>query len=352
MNTSFARQLVKKIADENTHVMEDGLNISEASGTIDSGSLSLNAALSADIYGGIQDNKIVAFAGEEATGKTFFALALCHAFQQNHSDGIVIYYDTESAVTKKMMREHGVDTERVVLCEKQTIQDFKTHLLKLLNEYNKNKDENPKMMVVLDSLGNLSTLKEMEDSLAGDEKVDMTKPKIIKAAFRTLAMELARNYVPLVVTNHVYTMVTAYGAPKEMSGGSGLKYAASQIIYLSKKKDALEEEGGGNVITALIKKSRFTREGKKIETRISHNKGLDRYYGILPIAAGHGLIEKVGNKWKFQNGDMAFEKSIYKNPEKYFTKEFLDQLQICAQKEFSYGGYVEEETPEEVVNED
>lgn len=346
---SFARNLVKKISDDATHIMADGLNVSEASGTIDTGSLTLNAALSADLWGGIQDNKIVAFAGEEATGKTFFALALCQSFQQQNPEGIILYYDTEAAVTRNMMTDHGVDPERVIISEQQTIQGFKTHVLKLLDVYkNSNDDENrPPMMVVLDSLGNLSTLKEMEDSLSGKEVVDMTKAKVVRSTFRTLSIELARSYVPLILTNHIYSVIGSYHPMKEMSGGSGAKYAASTICFLSKKKDALGEDG--NVITVHIKKSRFTREGKKIETRISHDKGLDRYYGLLPIAETHGLIEKSGNKWKLPNGDTAFEKTIYKNPEKYFTKEFLDQLQVCVEKEFRYG--TDFDTTEELAEE-
>src|SRR3954469_24776685 len=111
---SFARDLIKQIGDNETNIMEDGLNASESSGTIDTGSFMMNAALSASLFGGLQDNKITAIAGEEATGKTFVALAVVYAFQQANKDGIVVYYDSEGSVTKDMMTNRGIDASRII----------------------------------------------------------------------------------------------------------------------------------------------------------------------------------------------------------------------------------------------
>lgn len=338
---NFARNLVKQLNDDATNIMEDGLNISETSGTIDTGSHILNAALSKDLFGGVQDNKITAFAGEEATGKTYFALALAWAFQQQNPDGVVLYYDSEASVTKDMMAERGLDISRIIISEKATVQDFKVHLLKTLDLYMKD-DKRPRLLCVLDSLGQLASTKEMADAKEGKEVVDMTKAKVIRSAFRVLQLELARAKVPLIVTNHTYINVGSFISQSEMGGGSGLKYAASTICYLTKAKERDGTDVTGAIVTVTIKKSRFTRENKKIKVRISYDKGLDRYYGLIELSEKYGLIKKVGNKWSFPDNNPAFEKEIYKNPEKYFTPRFLEVLNKYADQEFRYGAPDEE----------
>lgn len=217
---SFFKDLVKELADEDTCIAADGSGSAEFGGHIDTGCYALNAVLSGSIYGGVPNNKITAFAGESSTGKTFFVLGIVRSFLEQHPDGGVVYYDTEAAVTKKMMESRGIDTNRVIIAEPDTLQKFRTHALKLLDAYDKKPEsERPPMMFVLDSLGMLSTSKEMEDSLEGKDTRDMTKAQIIKAAFRTLTLKLAKVKVPLLVTNHVYELVGSYVPTKELGGG-------------------------------------------------------------------------------------------------------------------------------------
>lgn len=217
---SFLKSLLKELNDEDTYLAADGTASSEYGGYIDTGSYILNALLSGSIYGGIPDNKITAFAGESATGKTFFVLGIVRAFLDKNPTGAVVYYDTEAAVTKGMMESRGIDTARVIIAEPDTIQKFKTHALKLIEAYEKQPaDQRPPMMFVLDSLGLLSTSKEMEDSLEGKDVRDMTKSQVIKAAFRVLTLKLAKVKVPMLVTNHVYEVVGSYVPTKEISGG-------------------------------------------------------------------------------------------------------------------------------------
>jgi len=135
--SDFFRNLIKEIKDENTTMAGDGDGSAEFGGFIDTGSYALNAVLSGSIYGGVPDNKVTAFAGESATGKTFFVLGVVRSFLKQNPTGGVVYYDTEAAVTKAMMEERGIDTKRVILAEPDTIQKFKTHALKLLDAYEK-----------------------------------------------------------------------------------------------------------------------------------------------------------------------------------------------------------------------
>ena len=199
---------------------DDGSGSAEFGGFIDTGSFALNAVLSGSLYGGVPDNKISAFAGESATGKTFFVLGIVKSFLEKNPTGGVVYYDTEAAITKQMMQDRGIDTSRVIIAEPDTIQKFKTHALKLIDSYDRQDEKTrPPMMFVLDSLGMLSTSKEMDDSLEGKDTRDMTKSQIIKAAFRVLTLKLARVKIPLLVTNHVYELVGSYVPTKEISGG-------------------------------------------------------------------------------------------------------------------------------------
>ena len=157
------------------------------------------------------------------------------AFLDANLEAGVMYYDTEAAVTKSMMEQRGIDTKRVIVAEMDTIQKFRTHALKTLDYYEKSGDNRPPFMLVLDSLGLLSSTKEMEDTAEGKETRDMTKAQVIKAAFRVLTLKLAKVKVPLILTNHVYAAVGAYVPTNIISGGSGLTYAASTIAMLSKK---------------------------------------------------------------------------------------------------------------------
>jgi len=336
---SFLKSLLKELDDENTYLASDGTASSEYGGYIDTGSYILNALLSGSLFGGIPDNKITAFAGESATGKTFFVLGIVRAFLDKNPTGAVVYYDTEAAVTKQMMDSRGIDTSRVIIAEPDTIQKFKTHALKLIEAYEKQPaDQRPPMMFVLDSLGLLSTSKEMEDSLEGKDVRDMTKSQVIKAAFRVLTLKLAKVKVPMLVTNHVYEVVGSYVPTKEISGGSGLKYAASTIAMLSKKK---EKDGDGEIIGSQIKiktfKSRLSKENQDATVLLTYNKGLDRYFGLLELAEKYEIFKKVSTRYELPDGRKVFGKEINNNPELYFTEVVLANLEECAKKEFSYG---------------
>jgi hypothetical protein len=192
-------------------------------------------------------------------------------------------------------------------------------------------------MMVLDSLGLLSTTKEMEDTAEGKETRDMTKAQVIKAAFRVLTLKLAKVKVPLLVTNHVYAAVGSYVPMNEISGGSGLKYAASTIAMLSKKKDKDGTDVVGNIVRVKMYKSRLSKENGQVEVRLSYEKGLDKYYGLLDLAEKYDIIKKVSTRYELPDGTKVFGKEINTHPEKYFNDEMLQRLEECAKKEFSYG---------------
>ena len=333
--SDFFRNLVDDMKDEDTTIMGDGKGAAEYGGTIDSGSYMLNAVLSGSIFGGIPNNKITAFAGESATGKTFFVLGVAKQFLQDNPDGGIVYYDTEAAVTKQMMEERGVDTTRVIISQPDTIQKFRTHAMKTIDMYEKSPDR-PPMMFILDSLGLLSTEKEVADTTEGKDVRDMTKSQLIKGAFRVLTLKLAKIGVPMIVTNHVYEVIGSYMPMKEMGGGSGLKYAASTIAYLSKKKVRDGTDITGIIIKAKMFKSRLAKENAQAEVLLSYKGGLDRYYGLLEFGEKHGIFKKSGNRYEMGESKL-YGKQILKDPEKYFTEEVLKQIDEACKTEFSYG---------------
>ena len=334
--SDFFRNLVEEIKDEDTNIAADGTGSSEFTGTVDTGSYILNALLSGSLYGGIPNNKITAFAGESATGKTFFVLGVLKHFLDDNPTGGVVFYDTEAAVTKGMMEERGIDTKRVIIAEPDTIQKFRTHALRVIEAYESQKDS-PPMMFVLDSLGLLSTTKEMEDTAEGKETRDMTKAQVIKATFRVLTLKLAKIKVPMLVTNHVYDVVGSYVPMKEIGGGTGLKYAASTIAMLTKKKDKEGTDVVGNIVRVKTYKSRLSKENQQVEVRLSYDKGLDRYYGLVDLATKYGIFKKVSTRLELPTGEKTFAKSILKDPEKYFTSDVMEQLENAVKQEFSYG---------------
>jgi RecA/RadA recombinase len=336
--SDFLRELIKELKDEDTSLAVDGTGSAEFGGFIDTGSFALNAVLSGSLFGGVPDNKVTAFAGESATGKTYFVLGVVKSFLEKNPTGAVVYYDTEAAITKQMMSDRGIDTSRVIIAEPDTIQKFKTHALKLIDAYEqKDEKSRPPMMFVLDSLGMLSTSKEMEDSLEGKDTRDMTKAQIIKAAFRVLTLKLAKVKIPLLVTNHVYELVGSYVPTKELGGGTGLKYAASTIAMLSKRKEKDGTDVIGNIVKIKMYKSRLSKENSQIEVLLTYAEGLDRYYGLLELAEKHGIFKKVSTRYQMPDGTSVFGKNINENPEKYFTDDVLQQLELAVQKEFKYG---------------
>jgi RecA/RadA recombinase len=183
----------------------------------------------------------------------------------------------------------------------------------------------------------LSTTKEVEDTADGKETRDMTRAQVLKAAFRVLTLKLGRAKVPLVVTNHTYDVVGSMFPQKEMGGGSGLKYAASSIIYLSKRKEKDGTEVIGNIIHCKNHKSRLTVENRMVDVRLTYDKGLDRYYGLLELAEKYEIFKKVSTRFELPDGSKQFGKTILNDPETYFTEDIMHKLNIAAETEFKYG---------------
>ena len=331
----FLTEIVKEIGDDYTKLASD---IDDTESYVDTGSYIFNALVSGSIFGGVSGNKITAIAGESSTGKTFFSLAVVKNFLDSNPDGYCLYFDTEAAVNKSLLASRGLDLNRVVVVNVVTVEEFRSKALKAVDLYMKKSVEDRKpCMFVLDSLGMLSTEKEITDALNDKQVRDMTKSQLIKGAFRMLTLKLGQANIPMIVTNHTYDVIGAYVPTKEMGGGSGLKYAASTIIHLSKKKEKDGTEIVGNLIKAKTAKSRLSKENQDVTVRLYYDeRGLDRYYGLLELGEVGGLWKNVAGRYEI-DGKKVYAKAILKDPDTYFTPEVMEKLDLIAQQTYSYG---------------
>jgi len=336
-------------------ILSEGLSSAEFTGYLDTGSYTLNAALSGSIYGGMPDNKVLCVAGASTTGKSYFSLAIVKNFLGSNPEGGLVLFDTEAAHNTNLYRDDiGIDPSLVLNYEPETVQDFSFQAMKFLVEYEKDQTK-PKVMFLLDSLGRLTTSKSLNDMVAGKDVLDMTRAKTIHTAFRGLRLKLAKNKIPMIVTNHVYADVNARFPSNKVAGGGGVIYSSDMIILLSKEKVQEEIEGEkrvlGNIIHVKVSKSRHSRENMEVETMINYSTGMNRYWGLLDMAEKAGVLEKGPKQWVMPDGTKVYEKTINNDPEKYFTKDILDRIETYVNAEYRYGLPSVEEAIEEVKKE-
>ena len=325
-----------EIVDQYTSLASKNLSSGAHTGFIDSGCYILNGLLCGSIFGGIPNNKVTALAGDSGVGKTFIALGIVKSFLEQNKKAIVVYYDTEGAISDQMMKRRGIDTNRVIISEPETLEKFKVHCVKVIDKYREKKIEAP-LLIVLDSLGMLSSEKEMEDATKGDIKSDMgRRAQIVKGLFRTITLKLGRARIPFLLTNHTYKTMDQY-KPDEVSGGSGLKYAATSIITMTKSKEKEEKEVVGINIRAKNHKSRIAKENAECMMRLRYDTGLHKYFGLLDLAIKQKVVKRAGSYIELPDGKKVYAQAMYDDPAKYFTKDFMKLLDDAAKREFSYG---------------
>lgn len=344
---SYLDQFLKVASNPFASKVSDGVQSGDIDKYINTGSYVFNALLSGNIFGGLPNNKITAIAGESATGKTFFVLGCVRQFLADNPSGGVIYFESEAGISKQMIVERGIDASRMIIFPVATVQEFRHQAIKILEKHLETPEKDrPPLMLCLDSLGMLSTTKEMQDSSDGSETRDMTRAQVIRATFRVLTLMLGKAKVPMLVTNHTYQEMGMFPT-KKMGGGEGLRFAADIIIFLSKKKEKDGNEVVGNIIHCVNYKNRLTKENKLVDVLLSYQKGLDQYYGLLELAEKYGIISKVSTRYELPTGEKLFGKQIMKDPEKYFTEDILNKIQEGVENDFKYGQVSNVEVEEE-----
>ena len=262
-----------------TDFILDKSTISEIDHYIPTGNYHLNACLTGSLFGGYPNNRAVALAGPSGTGKTYLILnAIKQAQKQGYS---IVFYDSENAVDKHLVEKFGIDPKTFRYEPCNTVQEFRssvTAITDVLIEQKKKGIKLPKIMVVLDSAGNLATQKEIDDAKTGSSKADMTRAKLLKSTFRIIMTQFGICKIPFLFTNHTYQTQDLF-SKQVGGGGTGPEYAASIILFLGKAKLKEGIEQTGIIVTAKPNKNRFAKP-TPIKFHISFNKGMNPYVGL------------------------------------------------------------------------
>ncbi len=347
---SFLGTILQSTGNQEATIMEDQ-TLAGPTEWISTGSYALNALISGDMYKGIPNNRVIGIAGEESTGKTYLCIDIIKEAIKIGYD--IVYFDSENAVDKKMLADRGVDITRVAYVPVETIESFRSQAVHILDVFNKENFKGKKLFFILDSLSNIPSKKELEDVENDKDKKDMTKPMIIKSVSRVLSQKLARAKIPMIVTNHVYTKIgDMFAVRKEMSGGSGLKYFASCIIFLLKSlsKDELKNTTGVFIRAESIK-NRFAREQKVVRLLLDFGTGLNKYYGLQGLLKTNKtqtlknycepLLEKTtitGTTWNL-NGKEISETELFlsDNHDTHWSEELLEVANKNIKEDMGYG---------------
>lgn len=290
--------------------MKTGNKFADAKNTIpvthiDTGCYVFNAAYTGDMTIGFPSNRIVMLAGEEAVGKTFFT-CYGHALQLQRDGRFIFYFDTENAVTDETLEGFGLDPSGFRIIRESTVEECRTTMANLLDtieeQMGKSTINRMRCAFILDSLGQLTTMKSMDDASTGNHKKDFTKQAQLKSMFAVLTNRMGYLDIPMVITNHVYKTLGSFIVTNEVAGGSGPLYACSTILELRKKQFKDGKVRKGSIITAKIRKSRWVREGKEVSFYLDFDKGLNKWYGVHLLALDAGLLEEYDEKKHTKKG--------------------------------------------------
>jgi RecA/RadA recombinase len=347
----FFNDIAKLVGHDIARVAEDG-TIADNTTFIDTGSYTLNLALSGSLFGGAPTNKVVGFAALEAVGKSYLIIQVVRNFLAENPNGRVIYNDTEGRIDKEMMEKRGVDVSRVLMLYPESIEQFRNANHQILVNYRERgeKDRFPLLMVA-DSLTQLPSVKETADAAADKDAGDMgMRAKAWRSAFRVLRQPLSKAKVPMFCTNHTYQS-TGMFPTTEVAGGGGFKYAADIILLLAKRKDADSEKVvQGNILHIKVAKGWNVKQYSEFRAYLSYTKGLDRYFGLQDIALESGVFKKEATRIAMPDGTKIFEKELLAHPEKYYSKEVLSKIEEYAKQRFCFSDSTE--TLTELVGDD
>jgi len=270
----------------------------------------LNVALSGELDGGFYSG-ITTFASPSRHFKTLYALQMAKAFQKKYSDGVILLLDSEFGSPPEYLENVGIDTNRTIHIPITNLEELKFELLQLLEEI-KRKDN---VFILLDSLGNLASKKEVDDALDGKSVADMSRAKQIKSLFRIITPKLNLNDIPMVVINHVYESQELF-SKTIMGGGTGPMLSSDTVLFITKKQEKEGTELKGYTFTLVNEKSRLVKEKSKIPILVNFDNGIDKYSALVEWALESGHIVKPKNGWyKFPDDEKTYRLKDIKTEE-------------------------------------
>jgi RecA/RadA recombinase len=251
----------------------------------------INVALSGRVDGGLTPGLTV-LAAPSKHFKTAFSLLMAAAFLKSHPNGIILFYDSEFGTPESYFTSFGVPLESVVHSPITDIEQLKFDIMQQLQEL-KRGDE---IMIIVDSVGNLASKKEVEDALKQSSAADMTRAKQLKSLFRMITPHLTLKDIPMVVVNHVYMTQEMFSKPV-VSGGTGIYYSADNIWIIGRQQDKDDKELLGYHFVINIEKSRYVREKSKIPITVGFDSGINKWSGLLDLALEGKFIVKPKQGW-------------------------------------------------------
>ena len=251
----------------------------------------INIALSGKISGGFVPGLTI-WAGPSKHFKTSFSLLMAKAYMDKYSDAVMLFYDSEFGTPQSYFDSFGIDTTRVLHTPVTDVEQLKFDIMHQFEEIKRGDH----VIIVIDSVGNLASKKEVEDAEAGKSVADMSRAKAFKSLFRMVTPHLTLKDIPMVVVNHTYKEIGMF--PREIvGGGTGSYYSADTIWILGRQQDKTAGEVSGYNFIINVEKSRFVREKSKIPVTVSFEGGIQKYSGLLDVALEGGFIQKPSNGW-------------------------------------------------------
>ena len=317
--------IMKKLKQSSTIKTSSVLSESEYFGTKDLVTTKipiLNVMFSGRLDGGFAPGLTV-WAGPSKHFKTAFSLLMAKSYLDKYPDSAILFYDSEFGTPISYFESFGIDIKRVIHTPITDIEELKFDIMKQLSAL----DGTEKVMIVVDSIGNLASKKEVDDAMEQKGAADMTRAKQLKSLFRMVTPHLTMKNIPMVVVNHTYKEMGLY--PKDIvSGGTGVMYSASNVYIVGRQQDKDGKELLGYHFIVNVEKSRFVREKSKVPVTVSFDGGISTWSGLLDIALESGHVTKPSNGWYQRKGDTAKSRMAATD-----SKEFW--MPILTNKEFS-----------------
>jgi len=271
----------------------------------------INVALSGRLDGGLTPGLTV-FAGPSKHFKTAFAMLLAKSYMEKYEDAVILFYDSEFGAPAGYFKSFGIDTDRVIHTPITDIEQLKHDMMSQINGIERGEH----VIIIVDSVGNLASRKEVEDALEGKSVADMTRAKQLKSLFRMCTPHLTIKDIPMVVVNHTYKEIGMF--PKDIvSGGTGIYYSADNIFIIGRQQEKTGTDLTGYNFIINVEKSRYVREKSKIPVEVSFEGGISTWSGLLDVALEAGFVVKPQNGWYQKKG----EEKKYRQADTY-NKEF------------------------------
>lgn len=312
---SLMQKLLKNSKNNLTSAITES-KVYKPSDMVDTGIPALNIACSGRLDGGISPGLLM-IAGNSKHFKTGFALVMASAYQKHFKDGALLFYDSEFGAPESYMKAFGVDMDRVVHTPIFDVEQLKFDILGQLQGL----DKSDHALILIDSVGNLASKKEVEDTEQGKSTADMTRAKQFKSLGRIITPYLKIKEVPVIAINHIYKEIGPMYPKDVPGGGTGLYYSSNDVWIIGRQKDKDGKELQGFNFTINIDKSRYVREGAKIPISISFENGIDKWSGLFDIAMAGGFIRSEKQGWYLiEDSDKSYRKSDIESNDTYWEE--------------------------------